>query len=147
MKHFTIISMEDGKIKNRKIVSALFGGLKDGRYILEINDYNRRSSPQNRYYWGLVIPLIQKGIKDLGTDLTKEETHEFLKARFNIANTDIVNEQTGETINIPLSTTRLNKEQFGEYIERIQRFGAEFLGIEIPDPGQQLSIYEMEERE
>lgn len=138
MKHFAVLSMESGKVKNRKIISALLGGLQDGKYILEINDYNRRSTPQNRYYWGLVIPIIQKAIKDLGTELTKEEAHEFLKSRFNLS--EIVNHDTGEAISVPLSTTRLNKEQFGEYIEKIQRFAAEFLMIEIPDPGVQNTI-------
>src|SRR4029078_816659 len=140
MKHWAILHKQSGAVANPKVIAQLFNGLKDGKYIVEINDYNKRSDQQNRYYWGLVVPLVQKGIEDYGTELTKEETHEFLKARFNVA--DLVNQDTGETINLPLSTTRLNKEQFGEYIEKIQRFGAEFLGIEIPDPGQQLSIYE-----
>lgn len=135
-KQFCIVNLKGGIVQNRKPVTVLFQSLKDGKYLLEISGADKRSNPQNRYYWGLVVPLIQKGIKDLGTELTKEETHEFLKARFNLS--DLVNKQTGEAISIPVSTTRLNKEQFSEYIEKIQRFASEFLSITIPDPSVQL---------
>src|SRR6185369_5415151 len=139
MKHWAILHKQSRAVANPKVIAQLFNGLKDGKYIVEINDYNKRTDQKNRYYWGLVVPLVQKGIEDLGTEVTREETHEFLKGRFNT--TLITNEDTGECMGFPLSTTRLNKEQFAEYIEKIQRFGAEFLQIEIPDPGQQLSIY------
>lgn len=137
-KKWTLLHKQHGAIANPKQIAQLFNSLHDGKYLVEINAYDKRSDSQNRYYFGLVVPLIQKGIEDLGTELTKEETHEFLKARFNT--NDIVNHETGEAINIPLSTTRLNKEQFSEYIEKIQRFAAEFLNIEIPDPGVQTAF-------
>lgn len=136
-KSFTIVEINGGIVQNRKPITTLFRSLKDGKYLIEISGADKRSNPQNRYYWGLVVPLIQKGIKDLGTELTKEETHEFLKARFNVQE---LYKDTGEQISIPVSTTRLNKEQFSEYIEKIQRFASEFLSITIPDPGVQTTM-------
>lgn len=143
MKQWAIIQIESGEIKNRKAAIELFKGLKDGRYILEVNSYDKRTGPQNRYYFGLVIPIVQQGIKDLGHDLTKDETHEFLKSKFNLI--EVVNKNTGEYELIPQSTTRLNKEEFGDYIRKIQLFAADFLGLVIPDPGTQLTFYESEE--
>ena len=137
-KHFTIVNIREKKIQNPKDVKKLFDSLKDGKYLVEINYTDKRSDPQNRYYWGLVVPIVQKGINDLGTELTRDETHEFLKARFN--SEGIVNNNTGEVVEVPKSTTRLSKFQFMEYIERIQRFAAEFLSIVIPDPGTQTEI-------
>lgn len=139
-KQFCIVNLKGGIVQNRKPVAVLFQSLKDGKYLLEISGADKRSNPQNRYYWGLVVPLIQKGIKDLGTELTKEETHEFLKARFNTEEIHVVDKKTGELLyeSIPKSTTRLNKEDFSKYIEQIQRWAAEFLSIVIPDPGVQL---------
>lgn len=134
-KHFTIIEVKDHKLMNRLAMIKLLDALKDGKYILEAAAHNKRSNPQNRYYWGLVVPLIQQGIKDLGTEITKEECHEFLKARFN--SEELVNTETAECVNIPRSTAALNKEQFSEYIGKIQQFAAEFLSIEIPNPGMQ----------
>lgn len=137
-KHLVIINLESGKVANPKPLKTLLSSLKDGKYLVEIAAYNRRSNPQNRYYWGLVIPMVQEGIKQLGTDLTKEECHEFLKARFN--SEELINEGTGEMIQIPRSTTSLSKSRFGEYIAKIQQFAAEFLGVVIPDPGVQTAI-------
>jgi hypothetical protein len=107
-----------------------------------------RSFKQNAYYWGVVIPSIQKGIKELGERLTlnetenwlidflastdKDFTHTFLKHKF-IDNFK-VDENTGEIIEVKQSTRKLNKENFAEYIERIIQFANEVLEIEIPEP-------------
>lgn len=139
-KHWTIVTKRNGEIVNKKAVKLLFDQLKDGKYLCEIDGADKRSNPQNRYYFKMVVPLIQAGLKDLGHELTKEEAHEFLKAKFN--SIDLVNEETGEVISVPQSTTRLNKEQFSEYKEKIQRWAAEWLQIVIPDPGEQLKIVE-----
>jgi hypothetical protein len=77
-------------------------------------------------------------LNDIGTEVTKEETHEFLKARFNY--TEIVNTETGEVMQVPRSTTDLSKEQFSEYKDKIQRWAAEWLNIVIPDPGELLTM-------
>lgn len=137
-KLFTIVHVKGGHIQNRKPVTLLFQSLKDGKYLMEISGADKRSNPQNRYYFGLVIPLIQKGIKDLGTELTKEEVHDFLKSKFNLI--EVVNKNTGEYELFPQSTTRLTKETFSEFIEKIQRWSAEFLSMEIPDPGVQTQM-------
>lgn len=130
-KQMIISEVVDGRIKKKLEV-------RDGKYVIELSAPNKRSNPQNRYYWGLVVPLVQMGIKDLGTDITKEECHEFLKAKFNAQ--ELVNEETGEYIQIPRSTTALNKEQFCEYISKIQQFASEFLNVVIPDPSTQLAL-------
>lgn len=133
-----IIHIREHKIVNNGTIRKLFNDLADGKYLIEISRHNKRSTPQNRYYWGLIIPVVQKGIKDLGTELTTEETHQFLKARFNFQ--EIVNHETGEAIPVPRSTTGLTKIQFAEYIDNIQRFAVEFLNIIIPDPGEQQKL-------
>lgn len=136
-KNFCLLHIRNGKIENPGQVKKLFDQLRDGKWLLEIAKADKRSDQANRYYWGLVIPLVQNGIRDLGTELTKEETHEFLKAKFNYQ--EVVNND-GVVENIPLSTTRLNRERFSDYLAKIQQFSAEFLNVVIPDPGQQLEI-------
>jgi len=136
-KHWTILHIREGKIQNPSAVRKLFDELKDGKYLIEINKHNKRSTQQNRYYFGIVVPLVRDGIFNLGTDLTLAETHDFLKAEFNY--TEIVSSD-GEVKRAPRSTTALSKEQFSEYIQRIQIFSAEFLNIYIPDPNEQLTL-------
>jgi len=136
-KNWAILHIRNGEIQNKSQVKKLFDQLHDGKWLIEIGQANKRSDQQNRYYWAVVVPMVQHGIMDLGTELTKEETHDFLKARFNyseIASTE------GELMQVPRSTTILNKAAFSEYIAKIQQFAAEFLNVVIPDPGQQLEI-------
>lgn len=137
-KHSTIVTITNGLIENKQSVRELFNELKDGRYLVEVNTANKRTNPQNRYYHGLVVPMVQKGIEDLGTEISIAETHEFLKARFN--SIEVVNKETGEVVAIPKSTSKLTTVQFNEYKEKIQRFASEFLGIYIPDPNEQLEL-------
>lgn len=138
MSHWCLIHIKDGKVENPGALKTLFSQLKDGKWKVDINSAQQRSNPQNRYYFGLVVPLVQNGILNLGTELTREETHEFLKARFN--SSEVVNKETGEYVQVPRSTTMLSKEKFSEYIEQIQIFAAEFLQVIIPDPGQQMML-------
>lgn len=137
-RDFCIVTIESCKITTMTPFVKMLWGLKDGRYKIEANTYSQRTLPQNRYYWGLVIPMIQQGLKDMGTEVNKEEVHEFLKSRFNYQ--EVINKGTGEYVTIPKSTAGLNKEQFSQYIEKIQQFASEFLNIVIPDPNTQMAI-------
>ena len=97
-----------------------------------------RSSQQNRYYWGIVIPLVMQGMNDLGHDFNKQDTHEFIKANFNYA--EIVNETTGEIFRATKSTTRLNKSDFSSMIEKLKQFSTEYLNVYIPDANEDLKL-------
>lgn len=98
----------------------------------------RRSQPANRYYWGQVIPIIQRGLNDLGHDLSKEETHVFLTTNFGYS--EIVNEDTGEVTRIPAKTSKMDPREFNQYIELVCRFAAEQLHEVIPMPNEQKEI-------
>lgn len=127
--------VKHGMVSNTLAIEKAFSELKEGSYEMKILRRNKRSIPQNRYYWGVCVRLVHEGLKHLGHEISLEETHDFLKAKFNY--TEIVNEATGEVERIPRSTSDLNKTDFGNYIEKIQQFGAEFLNINIPNPGEQ----------
>jgi hypothetical protein len=98
----------------------------------------KRSDPQNRYYWGCVIKEIAIRLRDLGHDwLTDEDVHDMMKLKFN--HEQIISEE-GEVLELPKSTANLTKTQFGEYIDRIRMWAADFLEINIPDPGVQTEM-------
>lgn len=98
----------------------------------------QRSSPQNRYYWGCMIPMVMEGLIHMGHQVDTEITHEFLKANFR--KTIIVNEETGETYTLPGSTQTLTTSAFMDFKAQIQRWAAEYLNINIPDPNEQIKI-------
>lgn len=143
----TIKKNEEGKviltIHRRKemdhFLSSLFSD-PETRVVISIEKLKKsRSNAQNRYYWGQVVPIIQRGLIDLGHDLNRDEVHEFLKMNFNY--TELVNEDTGELLKVPSSTSKLSTKEFMEYIERISRFAAEMLHEVIPMPGEQAEIF------
>lgn len=98
---------------------------------------SRRSTPQNRYYWGVVVAEVRLGFLEIGYDMTAEQTHDWLKEKFNPV---IVENKAGITIEMPGSTTQMTKTQFSEYIEKIARFAAEYLSITIPSPNESLEM-------
>jgi len=62
----TYIRIRDGAIlidKKEKFFDAI-RGLRNGLYTLTADKvYDNRSSQQNRYYWGVVLPAYVEGIK------------------------------------------------------------------------------------
>lgn len=139
-KFHTTVTSGNLKITDRPSFTSLVATLKDGEYIMTIEKKKRkRSLNQNSYLFGVVVEMVWKGLCDLGHEVSKEETHEFLKATFNYK--EIVNEQTGEIYRIPLSTATLSTVEFNEYVERVVRWAAEFLGIVIPMPNEQIEIF------
>jgi hypothetical protein len=50
---------------------------------------------------------------------------------------EIINIDTGECINERLTSSEMTTTQFCEYIIEIQKWAAEFLGIDIPSPNEE----------
>jgi hypothetical protein len=99
---------------------------------------SKRSSPQNRYYWGIVIKEITLRLRELGHQwITDEDVHDMMKLKFNYE--QIVSEQ-GEVLELPKSTSTLTKTQFAEYVDNIRMWASGFLSINIPDPNQDLTM-------
>ncbi len=98
-----------------------------------------RSNNQNRYYWGVVIPLVQAGLKDAGYQrVTKDATHRLLKKMFLID--EIVNPMTGEILSFEGSTADLSTKKFNGYVDEIAQWSAETLQLVIPDPNEQMEF-------
>jgi hypothetical protein len=89
-----------------------------------------RSQGQNRYYWGVVIHEVAKH-----TGHDPEQIHELLKQMFS-PKWHYPNGGSLETLGIPTSTTRLDTLEFTEYTEKCRIWANEFLGLQIPLPGE-----------
>ena len=130
------IDMSNNCIMNMDEFRKLFYGLKNGKYHITLKDARQRSIPQNRYYRGVVVPLVRKGLYDAGYDevKTNDDAHEVMKGLFH--KKDIVNKLTGDMITTVLSTTTFSIPEFDNFIETICKWAAEFLGVVIPAPNQ-----------
>jgi hypothetical protein len=133
-------SVKDGVlVTNRKYIADVIKTFEGQNIIISIEKRRKkRSNNQNAFYW-LVIDMMRDGFNNtLGENVGVQEVHEFLKNRFLFK--EIVNENIGEVVKMPKSTTELSTIEFEEYLENIRAFGLEFLGITIPMPNEQITI-------
>jgi len=77
------------------------------------NKKTRRTAQQNKYYWGVYLPLIASdtGERDL------DHLHELFKGKFL---TKAIVEVMGELVRIKKSTTKLSTKDFSDYIKAIE---------------------------
>lgn len=104
------------------------------------NKTKRRSLEQNKYYWGVIIPLVKQGLLDNGYRVTTESTHEYLKSNFSII--ELVNEHNGEILKSIGNTSNMTTVEMMDYFAKIMQWSAEYLNVIIPEPNQQLNIFE-----
>lgn len=141
-------SVVDGKLKivNRKGFDQDMQAFEGQRLILRIKKYRKsRSNKQNAYYWGCVINYVTDGLTDMGFDrhlLSPENVHHMLRDKFLKDDIGISEgEHAGEFVTMVRSTTDLSTTEFMDYLASIQKWAAEFLNINIPDPETQSEIY------
>ena len=106
--------------------NAYLHGIKEGSEMFLVAGHKTKASvrsvQQCRYYFGVCVDLLAAH-----TGYTPDEMHEALKWKFLIIHRD------GLPDTVP-STAKLTKDQFCEYIEKIQQWAARDMGCVIPDP-------------
>lgn len=108
----------------------------DKAWRVEIAEHKaRRSDPQNRYLWGVVYPVIAKHLDGFEPD----DVHEYMLGECFGWETI---EGFGRKRLRPLRrSSRLNKQEFSDYVGFIQRRAAEH-GIFVPDADPEWWLHE-----
>jgi hypothetical protein len=140
MKIEIITSIENNIFKrNRNLVLNAIKYFNDKEVVISFSNLKRsRSNSQNKFYWGVVIPLIQNGLLEATGELRSSDNihYKILLPLFAPIN-EIVNKNTGEIINEKLTSSDLTTTQFQIYFLEIQKWAAEFLNIDIPNPNEE----------
>ena len=142
MKKITIISdVNNGNLKRNRgdIINALKSF--EGKTIkITIEKFvNKRSNNQNSYYWGVIIPILKNAIlNEWGEVWSKEITHEFCKMQFNYF--EKINEETGEIVRVPKSTSENTTTTQEEFHLEIRKFAKEWFNTIIPLPNEKLNL-------
>lgn len=129
-----VVKVRDGGMDISELVQAA-ALLPSGTYGATLTRlHNPRTVMQNRYLWAVVYPHVLRGLQDAGWDdfTSVDEVHEFMKARFGA--TKAVNRATGETVEFPSSTAKMDTGQMSAYIDKVRDFAEEYLGTYIPEP-------------
>lgn len=142
MKSISIVSrVENGKLRqNNALLRETIRKFEGKEIEITIKrKYKQRSLPQNKFYWGVIIPLFQQLILDnWGEIKDKEEIHEVLKYQCNYE--ERANLITGEITKIPKSTTELTTFGWLEYEQKIRQFAMDFFNTTLPEPNEQLEF-------
>lgn len=115
---------EKGKLRivNVSDFNNYIAKFKDGKPLEVIvrRKMSKRSDPQNKYYWGVVLAIISEH-----TGHTAEELHEAFKQKF-------LKKFINKGLVFARSTTALNKIEFADYLDKVIQWAAEW-EIVIPD--------------
>lgn len=119
-------------VRNRTRLLEQIGELSDGEYVLRIERRRAtRSIEQNKYWWSVCVELVSEH-----TGYTPDEVHELAKQMF-LPKKLAVSKGNGVIVGEAVlggSTTKLNKVEFYDFVERYRQWAREDLGVVIPDP-------------
>lgn len=141
MKYEVLTDVQNGVFKrNRNMVLALIKSFEGKQLRLTFEKpRKKRSNPQNAYYWGCLIPITQQAIlEEWGDVWTAEMCHEFYKSKFLFH--ERVNEDTGEVIRIPKSTTENSTTDQEVYHSDIREFLREWFNVNAPLPNEEVTL-------
>lgn len=139
---YTILHIRNGEIANKSAVRRLFDQLQDGRYLLNVENKNKRTLPMNAYLHGVLIPEFRKALNSVGYDEVKndDQAKQIMKSMF--LTDSIVNKETGETITYVKDTRDLTTLEMSSLFDDVIRFCAENMSYPIPYPNEQLQIFD-----
>lgn len=118
-----------------------------GRHRVEVARYRpRRSDQQNKWYWGVIMPMAAHALTESqGETFDPETAHQFFKALF--LSRPVVDRRSGELLtNIVGSSAVLDTARYTEYVEQVRQWMAEYLGVVVPDPEAFGAAYGSEKR-
>jgi hypothetical protein len=133
--------VQNGLLKrNRTLITDAIKSFEGKEILITFEKpKNKRSNPQNSYLWAVLYPITQQAIKnEWGEVWNIEKVHEFYKIQFNVI--ERVNEDTGQIIKLPKSTTENTTTQQEEYHLQIREFLQEWFNITAPLPNEHLTL-------
>lgn len=107
----------------------------------------QRTDDQNKYYWGVVVPLTLAGFRLMGNDVHLSRSsdhliiHEMLKDKFGFDDLNLV-DRNGEVHTIKKSTSAMDTKKFSQYVEDIRKWVHHNLSIDIPDADRPMEIWD-----
>lgn len=125
------LEKKDGKVEvDRPRFARLLEQLKDGKYEVNVEKVGKPGVQQRKYYFAVIVPAFAEY---WGVD--EDDTHDLLKLHQNKKVIEVTNKQTGEVEEqtVAGSTAGFTTEQWSQFIERCQRWGATDFGFVVPE--------------
>ena len=115
--------------------------LEKGRAVnVKVTSQATKTKEQLGYYWAVVLPRVQQGLKEFGNELSLAEVNAFLNDKFFCkTKTVLIKRGINEyvyTIRTPRSKSGATIDEMSEFIDKVIRWAAEDLGVYIPSPDE-----------
>lgn len=112
--------------------------------VIEFREtHKKRTSPQNRYYFGVIVDILARLMADSCgeqvNDGHRSEAHMALKRLCNPK--EITSPITGEVITVAGSTRDHDTVESSEFHERCRQWIFEFWGVTVPLPNEQSELF------
>jgi hypothetical protein len=140
VKKEIIIKVIDGTPVYPRIIDDTVKGLGCELVKITIEKYrSKRSNPQNRYYWGVIVPHALMAMRGAGNGWLSEKSeehhqiiHDMLTERFLNNSVEIVlPDMKTKSKN---STKRLNTLEMMDYCDQIRQWLLDVFGYYCPEP-------------
>lgn len=135
----------------RADVQKYFGLSEQPLYITMsfVGRQKERTSDQNAYYWGVVVPIVTAGFimqgneLRLGRESDKMLVHNLLKDKFAKDETINLWDSSGEVHTMSeKTTTSMSTVEFNKYLSDIVAFTRDCLGLDIPEPNCNMTVFD-----
>lgn len=141
--------MKSYEIANQKELNALYldclAALNKRRAVrVEVKTTATKTQDQLGYYWAVIVPRVRRGMELHGNELTAAEVNAFLNSKF-FADVKTLSwaDAKGATycyqVTTPRSKSGATKDEMSAFLERVIRWAAEDLGVEIPTADEYLN--------
>jgi len=115
------------EFESDKELRATLANLPDEIEVVLRNEHSSRTTPQNKYYWSVVIEILSQ---EFG--YVKDEMHEILKTQF-LKNYIMLHDKEVEIVR---STTDLTTMEMEDYLAKIRMWALEEHHVKIPLPNE-----------
>lgn len=115
--------------------------VETGRAVkVSVRSVATKSNEQLGYYWAVIVPKIQAGMREQGNELSQVEVNQFLNERFFCQLKTISWVKNGAEffaqIRKPRSKSGATKDEMSQFIDDCIRFANTELGVFIPAPNE-----------
>lgn len=119
-------------LRNREAAAAAWNFIKENAaeqarigqpLVVSVDAYQaKRSGEQNRLYWS-VLTEIAESVEIEGKCFSKDAWHEHFRSEF-------LPKQESPSGLVAISTSQMTKQQFADYVTRVQAYAANHFGVE-----------------
>lgn len=137
MKRFFDTLDERGRLSPHRseAIRSHLQSMAGKKVVIEIKEGNRRSTRQNAFMFGVIIPIIKQFFEESGYSVTPEDVHAFLKEHVG-GMVKVIVLPDGTRKSFVESSAKLTTVKWEEYVEKIRAWAAQW-GVDIPEPTPQ----------